>query len=179
MQSHETLINPVLGVSTVPVSRVVTGKQKRKLDSVEISRVFHWKCNMRANHFYSAGLFLHNWCHLYLYGAFIVLGCSEAVRNAVLMTSSSVTIISASRLSGFATARRTARWAKTKETAKEQVTNWNNAEKSNLVGLLEQNVFLPLCSITYWRKSFMLSRSDSAAGVGPPQQHVLIRRSTA
>lgn len=184
-QSHETLINSVLGVSTVPVSRVVAGKQKRKLDSVEISRVFHWKSNMRAKRFYSVGLFLHNCCHLYLYGAFIVFGCSMAVRNAVLMTSSSVTITSASRWSGSATARRTARWAKTKGTAKEQVTNRNSAEKIDWVGLLNTfrskklEVSLPLCSIAYWRKSFILSRSDSGTGEGPSQEHVVMRRSTA
>lgn len=159
------------------------------MDSVEISWLFQWKCNMRAKRFYSVGLFLHNCCHLYLYGALIVFGCSEAVRNAVLMTSSSVTIISASRWSGSATARRTARWAKTKETAKEQVKkNKTIPRKSTQSGFWRRTraknfkFFCLFVTSLIERKSFILSRSDSPSrptGVRPPQPHALMRRRTA
>lgn len=123
------------------------------MDSVEISRLFQWECNMRAKRFYSVGLFLHNCCHLYLYGALIVFGCSEAVRNAVLMTSSSVTIISASRWSGSATARRTARWAKTKETAKEQVKKTKQFQENQLSQASEdvQEQKISSFSASLWR----------------------------
>lgn len=136
MQSHETLINPILGVSASFQGFHWKAEKEAnfQMDSVEISRLFQWKCNLRAKCFYSA--ILHNCCHLYLYGALIMFGCSKAVRNAVLMTSSSVTTISASRWSGSATARRTARWAKMKEAAKEQVTKRNHGKKINWVRLL-------------------------------------------
>lgn len=139
MQSQETLINPGFGVgASFQGCHQKTEKEAYfQMDSVEIPRLFQWKCNLRAKCFYSVGLILHNCCHLYLSGALIVLGCSEAARNAVLTTSSSVTTTSASRWSGSATARRTARWARTRETAKEQVKKKrNDGKKINPVRLL-------------------------------------------
>lgn len=185
MQSQETLINPGFGVSaSFQGCHQKTEKEGYfQMDSVEIPRLFHWKCNLRAKCFYSVGLILHNCCHLYLSGALIVLGCSEAARNAVLTTSSSVTTTSASRWSGSATARRTARWARTRETAKEQVKKPKRRQENQLSRASEhvreqqiRSFAACVWNMTYWRKSSVLSRGDWASrptGVWAPGQHGL------
>lgn len=53
----------------------------------------------------------------------------EVARNAAPMTSFSVITTCASQLSGYVMAKRTARWARTKETAREQVQKQTNYDR--------------------------------------------------